>query len=151
MDAAYSAMVRSLENFPEPATFRMALCAQPSRSAYRLDQTLVRFQVGFHLCQMHVWVAERQKRVVQWFQIAVSWLLKAPGVVISSIAAASGSFEVPAWLTHPALGQLLRGQAEREAVLSPVCSAISMVALSRVPRVNALFIMNFMLLVPLAS
>src|SRR5206468_3470635 len=27
MSAAYSAMVRSLENFPEAATFRMALCA----------------------------------------------------------------------------------------------------------------------------
>ncbi len=31
---AYSAMVRSLENFPEPATFTIALRAQPSRSPY---------------------------------------------------------------------------------------------------------------------
>src|SRR5262245_45087033 len=34
MSAAYSAIVRSLENFPEPATFRMALRAQASGSAY---------------------------------------------------------------------------------------------------------------------
>jgi hypothetical protein len=34
---------------------------------------------------------------------------------------------------------------------SPASSAISMVAPSRVPTVNAPFIMNFMLLVPLAS
>src|SRR5206468_4302360 len=34
MSAAYSAMVRSLENFPDPATLRMALRAQPSGSAY---------------------------------------------------------------------------------------------------------------------
>ena len=32
--AAYSAMVRSLENLPEPATFRIALQAQPCGSAY---------------------------------------------------------------------------------------------------------------------
>jgi hypothetical protein len=34
MSAAYSAMVRSLENLPELATLRMALWAQPSGSAY---------------------------------------------------------------------------------------------------------------------
>src|SRR5271157_3191295 len=34
ISAAYSAMVRSLENFPEPATFRMALCAHPCGSLY---------------------------------------------------------------------------------------------------------------------
>src|SRR5215467_10073846 len=34
MSAAYSAIVRSLENFPELATFRMALRAQASGSAY---------------------------------------------------------------------------------------------------------------------
>ena len=32
--AAYSEMVRSLENFPEPATFKIALRAQVSGSAY---------------------------------------------------------------------------------------------------------------------
>src|SRR5262245_52000334 len=31
---AYSAIVRSLENLPEPATFRIALRAQAARSAY---------------------------------------------------------------------------------------------------------------------
>ena len=34
MSAAYSATVRSLENFPEPATFKMALRAHSSGSAY---------------------------------------------------------------------------------------------------------------------
>src|SRR5262249_722742 len=34
MSAAYSAIVRSLENFPELATFRMALRAQASGTAY---------------------------------------------------------------------------------------------------------------------
>src|SRR4029450_10608521 len=34
MLAAYSEIVRSLENFPEPATFKMALRAQASGSAY---------------------------------------------------------------------------------------------------------------------
>lgn len=33
MSDAYSAIVRSLENFPEPATFRIALRVHPSRSA----------------------------------------------------------------------------------------------------------------------
>lgn len=33
ISAAYSAIVRSLENRPEPATFRIAFLAQPSRSA----------------------------------------------------------------------------------------------------------------------
>src|SRR5690606_19379201 len=32
---AYSAMVRSLENFPDAATFRMAVSAQPAGSVYR--------------------------------------------------------------------------------------------------------------------
>src|SRR5262249_51800995 len=34
MSAAYSAMVRALENLPEQATLMTALRAQPSRSAY---------------------------------------------------------------------------------------------------------------------
>src|SRR4051794_5712591 len=34
MSVAYSAIVRSLENFPEPATFKMAFRAQASGSAY---------------------------------------------------------------------------------------------------------------------
>src|SRR5262252_6617199 len=34
MPAAYSAMVRSLENFPEPAIFKMAFRAQASPSWY---------------------------------------------------------------------------------------------------------------------
>ena len=33
ISAAYSTMVRSLENLPEAATFRMAFCAHPFGSA----------------------------------------------------------------------------------------------------------------------
>ena len=33
IDSAYSAIVRSLENFPEQATLRIALRPHPSRSA----------------------------------------------------------------------------------------------------------------------
>src|SRR5712692_1667134 len=39
MSAAYSAMVRSLENFPELATFRMALRAHASGSAYSAQRS----------------------------------------------------------------------------------------------------------------
>jgi hypothetical protein len=35
MAAAYSAIVRSLENFPEAATFKIALRAQALDSAYK--------------------------------------------------------------------------------------------------------------------
>src|SRR5262249_26791302 len=35
MSAAYSLIVRSLENFPEPATFKIAFRAQPCGSAYK--------------------------------------------------------------------------------------------------------------------
>ena len=35
ISVAYSAMVRSLENFPEAATFKMAISAQSSGLAYR--------------------------------------------------------------------------------------------------------------------
>ena len=62
--AAYSAIVRSLENFPEPATFRMALRAHASASEYTV-QPLVRLEVGGQVRQMHVVVAMRQQRVAQ--------------------------------------------------------------------------------------
>jgi hypothetical protein len=48
-----------------------------------------------------------------------------------------------------AVGDFVRGEAEQFS--SPASSAISIVAPSRVPMVSAPFIMNFMLLVPLAS
>ena len=44
MSAAYSAMVRSLENFPEPATFKIALRAHPVRVAVELRPTAGRPQ-----------------------------------------------------------------------------------------------------------
>ncbi len=50
-----------------------------------------------------------------------------------------------------AAGHLVRRQPEQRKFSSPAASAISIVAPSRVPMVRAPFIMNFMLLVPLAS
>ena len=38
MPLAYSEMVRSLENFPEPATFRIAFCAQAFGLAYKMSK-----------------------------------------------------------------------------------------------------------------
>ena len=39
ISAAYCAMVRSLENFPEPAIFRIALRTHPSELAYRSQRS----------------------------------------------------------------------------------------------------------------
>ena len=50
-----------------------------------------------------------------------------------------------------AFGNLLCAQTKQEEVVLTRFLAISIVAPSRVPMVNAPFIMNFMLLVPLAS
>ena len=60
-----AAMVRSLENFPEPATFKIALRAQASPSAYSSHSLLVRLQIGFEVRQVHVVVAVGQQRVAQ--------------------------------------------------------------------------------------
>jgi len=49
------------------------------------------------------------------------------------------------------VGDLFRRQTEEKEILLAASWAISIVAPSRVPIVNAPFIMNFMLLVPLAS
>ena len=58
-------MVRSLENFPEPATFKIALRAQASRSAYNSTQPLVGFEIGLEVRQVHIVVAVGQQRVAQ--------------------------------------------------------------------------------------
>ena len=65
ISAAYCAMVRSLENLPEPATLRMALRAQASRSAIECARCLVGLQIGPQIGQVHVVVAVRQQRVPQ--------------------------------------------------------------------------------------
>ena len=39
-------MVRSLENFPEPATFKIALRAHASESAYKSAQPPVGLEIG---------------------------------------------------------------------------------------------------------
>ena len=65
MPAAYSAMVRSLENLPEPATFKIALRAQASGSAYSSLSCWSALQVRGQVRQVHVVVATCQQRVAQ--------------------------------------------------------------------------------------
>jgi hypothetical protein len=63
MSAAYSAIVRSLENRPEWATFRIALRDQTSGSAYSRATRSLRAYVVRQVRQVHVMVAVGQKRV----------------------------------------------------------------------------------------
>src|SRR5207237_10054718 len=53
MSDAYSAIVRSLENLPEPATFRIALRAPASRSAYSAQRpaSASRYEARSARCQ----------------------------------------------------------------------------------------------------
>ncbi len=57
MSAAYSAIVRSLENLPEQATLRIALRAQASASAIQLADPLLGLGVRRQVGQVHVVVA----------------------------------------------------------------------------------------------
>ena len=63
MSAAYSAMVRSLENLPELATLRIALRAQASGSWYRAPTFACVCGVGGQVGQVHVEIAVGQQRV----------------------------------------------------------------------------------------
>ena len=62
---AYSAIVRSLENFPDAATFRIALRAQACGIGVQTDQPRVRLEIGRQVGQVHVVVAVREQRVEQ--------------------------------------------------------------------------------------
>ena len=119
MSAAYSAIVRSLENFPEPATFRMALRAQASASAYSSQQPLVRLEIGLQVRQVHVVVAVRQQRVAQRSEDAR--LVAAEVVGEDQVQRRAGLrlvVVVPVRVVPAAaVGHLLRGQAEQEEVL----------------------------------
>ena len=59
---AYWAIVWSLENFPEPATFGIASLARPSvLIGVQRGQPLVRLKIGFKIGQVHVMVSVRQQ------------------------------------------------------------------------------------------
>ena len=58
-------MVRSLENFPELATFKMALRVHSSGFAYKSQQPLIRIEIRLQVRQMHVVIAVGQERVPQ--------------------------------------------------------------------------------------
>ena len=60
---AYSAMVRSLENFPEAATFRIALRGPGLGFAIQIHEPLIGLQVGLQVRQVQVVVAVGQQRV----------------------------------------------------------------------------------------
>ena len=58
-------MVRSLENFPELATFRIALCAHAPGSAYNCAESFLRLDVRGQIRQVHVVIAAGQQRIAQ--------------------------------------------------------------------------------------
>ena len=60
---AYRAIVRSLENFPEPATFKIALRAHALRSAYNAVSRWSA-SIGLQVGKVHVVVAFGQECVV---------------------------------------------------------------------------------------
>ena len=59
----YSAIVRSLENLPEFATFRIALRAHAPGSAYNAPSCFLRLAVRSEVRQVHVVIAVRQKSI----------------------------------------------------------------------------------------
>src|SRR5215468_5234494 len=109
MSAAYSAMVRSLENLPDPATLRIAFRAQPS----------ARLEVRPQVREVHVVVAVREQ--------GVSQRLEGPGLVLAEMvgeeqvqrgAGLRVVVVVPARaVPAPAPGHLRGSQAEEEEVL----------------------------------
>ena len=56
-------MVRSLENFPEAAMFRIALLAQALGSPYNSTSRLICLQVRLQVRQVQVMIAVGQERV----------------------------------------------------------------------------------------
>ena len=102
---------------------------------------------------MHIVIAICQKRVVQGRKDAR--FIAAEMIRRDQVQCRAGLrlvLVVPMRVVPPATGRHLFGrQTEKEEVFLACLLAISMVAPSRVPIVKAPFIMNFMLLVPLAS
>ena len=62
ISVAYWAILWSLENFPEPATFRIASLARPSvLIGVQRGQPLVRLEIGFKVGQVHAMISVRQQ------------------------------------------------------------------------------------------
>jgi hypothetical protein len=57
-------MVRSLENFPDPATFKITFLAHPVAVCVKFSKPLIRVEIGFEIGEMHVVVAVCQQRVM---------------------------------------------------------------------------------------
>ena len=114
----------------------------------------LRPDVGGQVGQVHVVIAVRQQRVPDRTEDA---RLAAAEIVGEDQVQAPAAF--PARARSATRGCTSRGcsatcsavRPNRKKFSSPASWAISMVAPSRVPTVRAPFIMNFMLLVPLAS
>ena len=85
-------MVRSLENFPEPATFKIALRAHPSGSAYRSQSLPVGIEIRRKVRQVHIVVSACQQRVPQRFEDARCIIAtEVPEKIWSSAARVSAS------------------------------------------------------------
>ena len=119
MSAAYSAIVRSLENFPELATLRMAFRAQALGSAYNCAELASASQVRRQVGQVHVVVAVREQRLADRREDP---RLVAAEVIGEDQIERRADFRlvlvvpvrvVPAAAVHHLLG----GQAEQEEVL----------------------------------
>ena len=102
---------------------------------------------------MHVIIALRQQRAAQ--RLEDTGFVAAEMIGKDQVQGRAGLglvFVMPMRVVPAAAaGYLSAVSPNRKKFSSPASSAISMVAPSRVPTVNAPFIMNFMLLVPLAS
>ena len=111
--------MRSLENLPETATFRIALRAQASGSAYNSTSSLVRLEIGLQIRQVHVVVALRQQRVAQRSEDA--GLVAAEMIGEDQVQRGAGLrlvVVVPVRVVPAAAaGHLLGGQAEQEEIL----------------------------------
>ena len=117
-------------------------------------RALARLEVSAQVGQVHVVVAVGQQRLADRLEDA----RLVPAEVVGEDrdrarpASRARSRSATAGCTNrglPATCSAVR--PNRKKFSSPASSAISMVAPSRVPMVSAPFIMNFMLLVPLAS
>jgi hypothetical protein len=93
-----------------------------------------------------------QKHVPYWFKDTRFHGTEVGENEIERLACVGFILVVPIRLYHPRLPATCSAfNPNKKKFSSPASSAISMVASSRVPIVSAPFIMNFMLLVPLAS
>ena len=146
-------MVRSLENFPELATFRMAFRAQASGSAYNASELFVRLRGRSQVGQVHVEIAVGQERFAQGSED--SRLVPAEVIGEDQIQRRSRFRLVlivpPGVIPAAAGGHLFRCEAEQEEILlARFFRHLDGGAVARADG-RAPFIMNFMLLVPLAS